>query len=415
VNTVTTTPQCTEDETAENECSRWLDTERVTELAKANAAISGNLERLASEPDLQSFMGHVLLEATRQLDAAGGAVLILKDPLQEWRILAYVEDGEISKPNFPVNLPCSQAGFDERLRNAREPLTLDLDNEDDAGLFWPGTVQLKLERGLVRMFVLPLVFGERTVGCISLSFRNKQPISRQARELLIALGHQATLAIELTRHAHSAKEAAVLAERNRISQEIHDGLAQAFTGILMQLGATEEFNECVRGSRFAGILDRIRDLAKEGLAEARRSVLALRPSPVGSGGLSLALGQLAERSTVPGRVLCTYEGPGSPIGLSPEHKHELLRIAQEAVSNALRHAQPSSVQIMMKEQPAHWELAVADDGIGFETMSNVTTDQGFGLTNMRERAQAIGGEWLLESEPGQGTRVLVRLPKRQAA
>jgi len=264
------------------------------------------------------------------------------------------------------------------------------------------------------MFVLPLVFGERTVGCISLSFRHKQPISPQASELLIALGHQATLAIELTRRLFSAKEAATLAERNRISQEIHDGLAQAFTGILMQLGAVEEFKECSRGSKFAAVLTRIRDLAKEGLREARRSVLALRPSPVGKGGLALALSQLAERSTVSGRVLCTFEGTGTATDLSPEHEHELLRIAQEVVSNAVRHAQPSAVQIIMKEEPKQWELAVVDDGVGLQAVPELSAEQGFGLTNMRERAQAIGGEWSLESEPGRGTRVIVRLPRRAA-
>jgi len=400
--------------TAASECDRWLDAERVTELAKANAVIRGNLERLAREPDLYSFMGHILLEATRQLDASGGAVILLKDPLQEYRVIAYVEDGEIAQPSFPVSVPCTQANFDARLRNAREPMTLDLDVEADCSLIWPEALKAKRERGVERIFIVPLVFGARTAGCISLSFRNKREIGPQARELLIALGHQATLAIELTRHAHSAKEAAVLMERNRISQEIHDGLAQAFTGILMQLGAVEEFKECSRGSQFAVVLTRIRDLAREGLAEARRSVLALRPSTSGDGGLALALSQLAERSTVSGRVLCTFEGPGTASGLPPEHKHELLRIAQEAVSNAVRHARPSTVQILMKEEPAHWELAVIDDGIGFRPAPELYVEQGFGLNNMRERAQASSGQWLLESEPGRGTKVRVRLPKQAA-
>ena len=102
--------------------------------------IRGNLERLASEPDLHSFMGHMLLEATRQLEAAGGAVIILKESLQEWRVIAYVQDGKIAEPSFPVASPCAQASFDARLRYAREPLTLDLDVEADAEHMWPGTL-----------------------------------------------------------------------------------------------------------------------------------------------------------------------------------------------------------------------------------------------------------------------------------
>src|SRR5215204_4481993 len=125
------------EKTRPEDCARWLDTERVAELAKANAVIRGNLERLASEPDLHSFMGHLLLEATRQLNAAGGAVIVLKDPLQEWRVIAYVQDGEITKPAFPMNVPCAQAGFDKRLRGAREPVTIDLEATEDGHLVWP--------------------------------------------------------------------------------------------------------------------------------------------------------------------------------------------------------------------------------------------------------------------------------------
>ena len=106
------------------------------------------------------------------------------------------------------------------------------------------------------------------------SSRNAEDVQRS--ELLVALAQQATLAVQLTRLAYSAKEAAVLMERTRIGQEIHDGLAQAFTGILMQLGAVEEFPSCKKNnSELALSLTRIRDLAREGLAEARRSVMAL--------------------------------------------------------------------------------------------------------------------------------------------
>ena len=76
----------------------------VAELAKANASIRGNLERLASEPDLQASWAHLLLEATRQLNAAGGTVILLKEALQEWRIVAYVKDGEIAEPTFVTSV-----------------------------------------------------------------------------------------------------------------------------------------------------------------------------------------------------------------------------------------------------------------------------------------------------------------------
>jgi signal transduction histidine kinase len=155
-------------------------------------------------------------------------------------------------------------------------------------------------------------------------------------------------------------------------------------------------------------------LARDGLAEARRSVMALRLDQTRRAGLELALRQLAERSTVPGGVTCTFDGGGVITGLRPEHEHELLRIAQEAVSNAVRHARPQNVRITTLEEAAHWTMSIADDGVGMEQRPELYARQGFGLSSMRQRAGAIGGEWQIESQPGAGTRISVRMAKRVA-
>ena len=387
--------------------------ERVAELAKANAVIRGNLERLASEPDLHSFLGHVLLEATRQFDAASGAVVVSKDSLQQWRIAAHVRDGRIEEPPYPISVPINGSSFGDRFTKPTEPMYLDVEQQSEE--FWPGMLAFHRQEGYAGTVVYPLVFGSRNVGFLILRFR-RIAHDVQRSELLVALAQQATLAVQLTRLAYQAKEAAVLVERARIGQEIHDGLAQAFTGILMQLGAVEEFPSCKKkNSGLALSLTRIRDLAREGLAEARRSVMALRLDQTRRAGLEIALRQLAERSTVPGGVTCSFEGGGITTGLKPEHEHELLRIAQEAVSNAVRHARPRAIRITMADETAHWVLAVEDDGRGMEQRPELYAREGFGLTSMRQRASAIGGEWQIESQPSAGTRVSVRLPKRKAA
>jgi signal transduction histidine kinase len=161
----------------------------------------------------------------------------------------------------------------------------------------------------------------------------------------------------------------------------------------------------------------VRELARDGLAEARRSVMALRLDQTRRAGLELALRQLADRSTVPGGVTCTFDGGNLSTGLKPEHEHELLRIAQEAVSNAVRHARPHTVRITMTDDvdsPQHWTLAVADDGVGMEQSPELSARQGFGLSSMRQRAGAIGGEWQIDSRPGHGTRISVRMTKKAA-
>jgi signal transduction histidine kinase len=384
--------------------------QRVAELAKANAVIRGNLERLAGQTDLHSFMGHMLLEVVRQFDAISGAVIVLKDSLQEWRIVAHARGGALAEPPYATSVPVVGSTFSARFAQLSEPLYLDVSRQQTD--VWPGALAFHRSAGAVGTVLYPLVFGGRSVGFLVLSFQ-REAHDVQRSELLVALAQQATLAVQLTRLAYSAKEAAVLMERTRIGQEIHDGLAQAFTGILLQLGAVEENPSCrKRGSELALTLSRVRELARDGLAEARRSVMALRLDQTRRAGLELALRQLADRSTVPGGVSCTFEGGGITTGLKPEHEHELLRIAQEAVSNAVRHARPRAVRITMSDESAHFTLAVSDDGAGMVQSPEQSARQGFGLASMRQRAGAIGGEWQIDSAPGQGTKVSVRMLKR---
>ena len=385
--------------------------QRMAELAKANAVIRGNLERLAKEPDARNFLGQVLLEATRQFDAAAGNVIVQHDSPAIWEIVAHVEAGQLVPPTFTVSIPAAGNALGEKLANTEQPMFCDLVG-GDADSEWPGLMDYHRAAGHTGMVAFPLLFGARNVGFITLYFKEAAAATLVNSELLVALAQQATLAIEIMRLAHSAKEAAVLVERNRIGREIHDGLAQAFTGILMQLAAAEESEGTEQCATQGLIAERIRDLAREGLAEARRSVMALRPDQTRSGGLELALRQLAERSSVPGRTDCSFEGRAPATGLAPEHEHALLRIAQEAVSNAVRHGHPRQVRISLVGEPAHWLLTVADDGQGMAGSPEDCAQHGFGLTNMRERAEAIGGIWAIQTTRGAGTRVCVRLPRR---
>jgi signal transduction histidine kinase len=300
------------------------------------------------------------------------------------------------------------------LEQFREPAFSRLEPLD--GIQWPGAADWHAREGHQSVYVLPFVVGEQSVGCIGLVFKQQDALNAERAELALAVAHQIMLCIGLKKLGMAAKDAAVLAERNRIGQEIHDGLAQGFTGILMQLGAAEEaMHECARNSPLPAILTRIRDLARDGLAEARRSVGALRPEQLKRQGLELALRALCERTSVEGRVKCHFDGSMNAEGLAPEKQHELLRIAQEAISNALRHAHPNNVFIELIEDDARWSLTVRDDGRGMTLNPELYAQQGYGLTNMRERSGAIGGQFHIESKAGEGTRVSVTLPRRKAA
>ena len=385
--------------------------ERLTQLDRANATLRANLNRLAGNPDVRDFIANMLIDASRQLDAAACYAAGI-DEQKQWRVFLFVEDGKIGEPPFPSTVPSANPALLDLLEKSNGPVFFDIDKLDRP--LWPEATAWHQANGHKTAYLLPLVFGERNVGFLTLVFRQSEPLTAERMQVVLALAHQATLAIGMKKLGIAAKEAAVLAERNRIGQEIHDGLAQGFTGILMQLGAAEEaISDCARSSPLPSILTRIRDLAKEGLAEARRSVMALRPEQTRRIGLEFALRQLAERSTVQGRTECIFEGGMSGEGLVPEKQHELLRIAQEAVSNAMRHAHPAIVRIGLQEGPTMWVLTVTDDGKGMEELSTYAA-QGFGLTNMRERASAIGGQWRVHSKLGKGTQVVVSLPRPAA-
>ncbi|MGH8249762.1 MAG: sensor histidine kinase [Steroidobacteraceae bacterium] len=382
---------------------------RVAELANANAAIRGSLEQLSAQPDWKRFLEHVLLVAARQLEAASGTIVVSNLEGNEWHVAAHVVDGRLEEPTFATVVRDDEANVGRMLTTKRDPTYVTVEKFDEFD--WPGVAEFHRGAGHQGLYAMPMVFGEQTVGFIGIAFRHRDPLPSERIELLVALAQQATLAIGLKRLGISAKNAAVLAERNRISQEIHDGLAQSFTGILMQLGAAEEHMGCARRTPLPEILTRIRALARGGLAEARRSVLALKPDQGRVGGLELALRQLAEHSTIAGRIVCTFDGGITSGGPAPEHQHELLRIAQEAVINAVRHAHPKHIRIVLIEESEHWIVMVIDDGQGMEDVPDLYAQQGFGLANMRERAQAIGGHCEVQTRIGLGTQVIVRLPR----
>ena len=154
-----------------------------------------------------SFLGSVLLETTRQCDAAAAASFC-STTRQQWRMLAYVRDGEIMPPDIHRASPCRGSASTTPPQPTRDRRSISISTcPDDATLVWPGTLTIKRASGYQSMYVTPFVFGARTVGCITLYFRASEPISAQRSELLVALAQQATLAIELTRLAHAAKDA----------------------------------------------------------------------------------------------------------------------------------------------------------------------------------------------------------------
>ena len=204
--------------------------------------------------------------------------------------------------------------------------------------------------------------------------------------------------------------AAVLKERLRLAREIHDTLAQAFVGISAQLDALETcVPEDLRPAHRH--LDLARRMSQHSLTEARRSIMDLRSSALHSRDLSAALKSGANSWAAGANVDVEVEVAGQLRSLPDEVEQNLLRIAQEAVANSLKHAAASKITVRLQRDGSRLKLNVTDDGRGFEPDDAFTGTGGhFGLIGIRERAERIGGELRLDSHPGKGTEVEVTLP-----
>jgi PAS domain S-box-containing protein len=203
--------------------------------------------------------------------------------------------------------------------------------------------------------------------------------------------------------AQQTRRATILEERSRIARDVHDTLAQGFTGIVLNLEAAEEGAENLT-EEVRHRIGRARDVARESLAEARRSILALSSALPVHGDLPNSIGEFVARysSIIKTRVLFSVQG--TPRHLDSAIEENLLRIAQQATDNALQHARASSIRIELAYDGTTVQLTIVDDGQGFEVKE---TGRGLGLPGMRERSEEIGGNFEVKSQPGKGTRVAV--------
>ncbi|MBW4423668.1 MAG: AAA family ATPase [Nostoc desertorum CM1-VF14] len=210
------------------------------------------------------------------------------------------------------------------------------------------------------------------------------------------------------RERRRAEEASILEERNRMAREIHDSLAQAFTGILLHVGSTTQMLVDDSGSAqiYLERLEKIDELARTGLAEARRSVVALRPQLLEENTLQIALHCLVTQMRSTTKTTLIYESKGIVYSLPTEVENHLLRIGQEALTNAIKYANASKILVELVYDDTQCLLRVKDDGQGFG-LGSISSPRGFGLLGMSERAEKIGAHLTIQSQPGQGTEIVV--------
>jgi len=207
-----------------------------------------------------------------------------------------------------------------------------------------------------------------------------------------------------------AEAASILEERNHMAREIHDTLAQAFTGIIIHTrSASDEVT--ADAEKAQTLLTQILDLARSGLAEARRSVEALhRPYLLDSSNLQDALSRLAAQLDSSIATQIVYEVIGTTYPLSYDLENNLFRIGQEALTNAIKYAEAHEIRIELVYEPTQCILRIKDNGQGFD-IENQAMRNGFGLLGMAQRAERIKAELKIQSHLGQGTEIVVSIDR----
>jgi signal transduction histidine kinase len=202
---------------------------------------------------------------------------------------------------------------------------------------------------------------------------------------------------------------AVLAERNRIAREIHDTLAQGFVAVSVQLQIVgRTLSQSVDTAREH--LEEAQELVRTGIDDARRAIWELRSQNPENRDLASQLAQMVERIAAPSQIKTRVQVHGTYRPLAAQTESELLRIAQEAVTNVVRHAAATEIEIQLQFTRRRVKMTIVDNGRGFTGDAPSTADGHFGITGMTERAQQIGGSLKVISRAGEGTRVQVEAP-----
>jgi signal transduction histidine kinase len=236
--------------------------------------------------------------------------------------------------------------------------------------------------------------------------------TEEDEELLTVLAAHAAIALTHARLYERERELAIVEERTRLARELHDSVAQKLFALRLTADAAGGMVEA-DPQRARSHLGQIAALAREAAEELRAAVSELRPAELDEDGLAQAM---RKQIDVVDRANQTSGGPRvafrqQPISaLPPAHEQVVLRVAQEALHNALRHAQAKHIEVSLGPLPRGGAvLAVVDDGSGFDVRSG-SAERGLGLVSMRERADSVGGRVQVDSAPDQGTTVRLEVP-----
>ncbi|MGH2540395.1 MAG: response regulator [Actinomycetota bacterium] len=370
-------------------------------------SLTAVVEDLAGELSLRPLLERILKRSTELLGCDAGSICLVDEEAGVYRKEADIGIACQSGKVFPLT-----EGTTGAVVARRGPVIF-----DDYGDVPGGHVRPEDRGALKGVIGVPIWWRGAIVGsCVVFTRDPSRVFVEEDAELLELFAKHAAIAITNAR-LHEAAESnvraeAVAAERTRMAREVHDAVAQGLVSVLLQLRVARGAVEDGRNDEAIDALAEARSAAEAAFEETRRSVLGLAPSPLEGRSLDEALELEIAWANRTGVIQARLVTAGTPVVVPRDVAHTLFRIAQEALTNAIRHAQAGSVRVGLAHSATGVTLLVQDDGAGFDR-AQVERDSerhGLGLGGMAERARLLGGTLELESTPGWGTRIRAWIP-----
>jgi signal transduction histidine kinase len=382
------------------EIERW--SKRLEDAVSAIAvAISQPLE-------LKEMLDIALRKVMELTGLEAGGVFLIDEPTQELRLVA--QHGVSQEFTQGVNVMKVGDGVTGRVAKSGEPVVVGNISEDPRLAKLVGMVVK--EAGLRFHASFPLKSRGKVLGVMNLASKISHPATPEEVTLLTAIGQQIGVAIENARLYEQVQSMAALEERGRIGRELHDGLAQVLGYLHLQSRAAEGLLSSGQIAQAQAELQEMQEVAQEAYGDVRESILGLRTAITPGAGLiptlTEYLDKFSQQSGINARLVI---GDDAEMKFTPAAEIQLLRIVQEALANVRKHSQASRAWVRFEADEAGAVITIEDDGQGFDPSRIWQDRQGhFGLQTMRERVESVGGELRFDSQPGQGTRVVIRVP-----
>jgi len=378
-------------------------------LNPALRAVSDAVLAVASQLSVDEVLQR-LVDSARELASARFAALGIPDGTGGFRrfLVAGMSD-ELIAAMGP--LPRTHGMLGAMLEAPGAYRTTDIHDDPRFRGWWP-----RRHPNMRSFLGVPIRVRDEVIGAFYLTEKEGAPeFGELDQELIELLAAHASIAITNARLYERSRELSILSERNRLALELHDVVSQKLFSL--NLSADAAATLLSRDPAAAGAqLERVRELARESLAELRSLIMGLRPADLRQDGLEGALRKEIEMLRRVHGIELELDAncAGSPTGEGDQDGHrelQVLRIADEALHNAVRHAAPSRVVVRLDATGDMLKLEVTDDGIGFDPADPELRSRHLGLTSMEERARELGGTLELRSRPGSGTTITLEVPR----